>query len=96
MEKDWRLTNQERYLMDAHLVRADFVPSAENDHEHCVFCWEKFGKYWRHTGYRTAAGREFRSHGRTRVSYDWICDQCFRDFQERFHWVVEDGRREKH
>ena len=92
MEKDWRLTNQEKYLTGRHLIRTDFVPDGDNDHAHCAFCWEKFGEYWQHTGYRTAAGRRIRYRGRIVVQYDWICEKCFRDFQERFRWAVVTDR----
>jgi len=40
---DWRLTNQERYLKGATLVRRSYAPArAENDHDHCQFCFAKF------------------------------------------------------
>ena len=77
MEKDWRLTNQEKYLKDKRLIRAAFVPTPQWDHEHCAFCWEKFGEYWQHTGYCTLD------------RYYWICDQCFHDIQADCHWVVD-------
>ena len=92
MEKDWRLLNGlDRHLMGRHLIRMDFVPTEDNDHAHCALCWEKFGEVWQHTGYRTAEGRHIRFHRHIVVQYDWICDQCFHDFQADFHWIVEAG-----
>jgi predicted Fe-S protein YdhL (DUF1289 family) len=29
----------------------------------------------------------------TQDEYHWICDQCFKDFKERFHWTVENQSR---
>jgi hypothetical protein len=82
-DSDWRLRNQEDYLMGASLVRRPFRRYAKNpdwDHDHCSFCWAKFmvedhpGVL--HEGYSTLD------------DYHWICEQCFRDFQERFQWQV--------
>lgn len=82
-EKDWRLTSQEKYLMGVSLVHRRYEPAAGNDHDHCVFCWAKFMVKYSpevlHEGYATSN----RSH--------WICDRCFRDFRERFHWQVSAG-----
>ena len=39
---DWRLQNQQRYLMRAHLVYREYEPTPGNDHDHCEFCWAKF------------------------------------------------------
>jgi len=85
--KDWRLTNQESYLLGVTLVHRDYEPNdpgnagPDNDHDHCEFCWAKFmrsgGPDTLTKGYATLDG------------YRWICDSCFRDFEQRFHWVVE-------
>lgn len=43
-------------------------------HEHCEFCWEKAMTDINCTFYCTEdLGR-------------WICEECFRDFREMFHW----------
>jgi hypothetical protein len=79
-EKDWRLRGQEKYLTGVCLVHRRYQPVADNDHDHCAFCWAKFMVANRpdllHEGYATADS----SH--------WICDRCFDDFRERFHWQV--------
>lgn len=80
MEKDWRLTNQMNYLYKATLKKAAFVPSETNDHEHCVFCFDKFGEE-----------EEFLKSGYcTLDEYHWICPTCFRDFQKQFAWDLKD------
>lgn len=46
-------------------------------HEHCEFCWE--------TAY-TSKPCAFYC---TEDMYYWICETCFRDFYEQFHWQVQ-------
>ena len=79
-DNDWRLTNQETYLSGASLVHRPYQPVAGNDHDHCAFCWAKFmiEDYpdVLHEGYSTLH------------SDHWICDPCFHDFSDRFHWRV--------
>lgn len=75
MQKDWRLNNQMNYLHRATLKKADFIATTNNDHEHCEFCWDKFGESegLQKTGY-----------------YRWICNECFQDFREQFEWKLAD------
>lgn len=78
--KDWRIVNQEKYLSDVTLVKAKFARlDDENDHTHCAFCWEKFSERPGdlHIGYATLDG------------YYWICECCFDDFEEQFHWTIQ-------
>lgn len=82
---DWRLTDQEEYLMGAKLYYLKFSPySAEWNHEHCEFCWATFSLHEddEHEGYCTTPdnGRDAR----------WICRNCFHDFKEHFSWEVCD------
>jgi len=80
---DWRPTGQERYLKGARLERLRFSRAETGrDHDHCEFCWAKFGRGGRDeetldVGYCTG--------DRTR----WICPRCFEDFQDRFGWTTE-------
>jgi hypothetical protein len=79
---DWRLQGQERFLYGVTLHRANWVACRAGwDHDHCEFCWAKFG------------GEELPdvlSVGYTTTdSYRWICEQCFEDFRERLKWRVE-------
>ncbi len=81
MQNDWRLTNQRNYLYRAALKKADFKAVPHNDHEHCEFCFEKFGleEGCLKSGYCSLDG------------YRWICGDCFRDFREQFEWSLEDA-----
>jgi hypothetical protein len=41
---DWRLQGQERYLADRELEWSQWTAKREEwDHDHCEFCWAKFG-----------------------------------------------------
>lgn len=80
MSEDWRLfKQQEKYLLGVKLIKQPYCPKdAQNDHDHCEFCMEKFGfnSDDLHFGYSTI-DRNI-----------WICEQCYEDFKERFHWEV--------
>lgn len=78
MGKDWRLVNQEKYLMKAHFVYTTFEPRGVHDHVHCAFCWEKIGVDGIREGYCTDDG------------WHWVCPQCFQDFKDQFQWVLDD------
>ena len=82
MDKDWRLTNQMNYLHHAILQRASFDKDSTDDHQHCEFCFDKFGNETGllKTGYCTLD------------KYRWICDDCFLDFQKQFGWQVVNNR----
>lgn len=79
---DWRLHGQERYLRGARLQRARYcTPSAEWDHDHCEFCNRKFSE--------KAQGDDIARAGwRSEDEYRWVCDGCFSDFRQPFHFVA--------
>lgn len=78
MQNDWRITNQINYLFRAKLKKVQFTKTSHSDHEHCEFCWDKFGaeEGMLHSGYCTLD------------EYRWICEQCFQDFKDQFEWQV--------
>ncbi len=76
---DWRIQGQENYLKDCNLVFKKFYKFSDTwDHEHCEFCWSKFSEFKDdlHQGYCTLDGKY------------WICEGCFKDFKDMFHWNV--------
>ena len=80
---DWRLTGQERYLVNAVLHWAEWhKPRPEWDHDHCEFCFAKFMEEScpeaLHAGYTTPD------------NYRWICPTCFEDFREQFGWELKE------
>lgn len=95
MEDDWRLNGQEEYLLGKTLRKVtvdsfpDYDVKAHKDrwdrmvkyegHLHCSFCWGKFSPKETdlHSGYYTSE-----SHGQ------FVCEECFEDFKESFHWKV--------
>ena len=77
---DWSLCGQEGYLAGVTLTYQMWKPEdPKNDHDHCEFCWEKFANYdgCLHVGYSTP-DRGY-----------WICEDCFRDFKDRFQWRIK-------
>ena len=46
-------------------------------HEHCALCWEKAVTDKNSTFYCTI---DFKY---------WICEECFDDFKDRFHWNIK-------
>lgn len=77
MQDDPRLLPRHEQLADVTLVHQPWKPAnPQNDHDHCEFCWNKFANYdgCLHHGYSTE-DREY-----------WICEDCFMDFKDRFHW----------
>jgi hypothetical protein len=83
-DSDWRLQGQERYLKGATLVQREYRAYPSNpkwDHDHCEFCMAKFGE-----GDLSGAIQAGYS---TTDEYRWICDDCFRDFRDRFDWTID-------
>lgn len=76
---DWRLFNQDQYLMKKDLKRSVFKSTENRDHVHCEFCWEKFSEQEGdlREGYLTTDERY------------WICDRCYSDFKDVFKWEIQ-------
>ena len=80
MQNDWRLLNQQEYLMNAKLKKMQYTkPSEKWDHDHCAFCWDKFSENDEdlQQGYCTPDQKY------------WVCEECFNDFKEMFGFKVE-------
>lgn len=79
---DWRLQGQEKYLQGALLFRQAYRRFREDwDHDHCEFCGQKFSE----------RSGDLNVGYATRDCYRWICEDCFRDFRERFQWTASEG-----
>lgn len=80
---DWRITNQDRYLLDATLTWKTWSPRSDNpswDHDHCEFCWQKISNL---------ADPDFVPAGFCATDrHCWVCRQCYDDFKGRFRWIV--------
>ncbi len=73
---DWRLMNQEAYLKNKRLYHINYNKKEEHDHDHCAFCMQKF------------YSENQRAYCTTDYYY-WICEACFEDFKEIFHWKID-------
>ena len=72
--EDWRLLGNFKDITGNKFKKTKFKSTEKNDHEHCEFCWEKALTDKACTFYCTED-----------MSY-WICEDCFRDFQNKFNW----------
>jgi hypothetical protein len=99
---DWRRTGQEEYLSGARLTWKRYQAlSAQWEHEHCTFCWQKFldANYSeRHRQWLEERPDEVEPAAYTNIAGQeapagkwWICKRCYSDFAEEFEWVVVDG-----
>ncbi len=87
---DWRLVagpvqGNEEKLKNILLYHIPFRPLSEQwDHEHCVFCWEKFARLdgCLQEGYCTSP--------QNNRSAFWICPACYEDFKAMFGWTVRE------
>ena len=74
MNNDWRIRDQINYLNKEKIKKCIFTKKSNWDHEHCEFCWEKI-----------LSGMEGFC---TKDEKYWICQTCFNDFKDYFHWVL--------
>jgi hypothetical protein len=96
---DWRRRGQEAYLRGARLTYKRYqARSAQWEHEHCEFCWQKFVDAEHSAEHRRALERgsgEAEPAGYTNLGADgvpagkwWICARCHDDFAEELGWIV--------
>lgn len=77
---DWRRHGQEAFLAGRPLFRRTYTPAVDGrDHDHCEFCRQQFAveEGFLHQGYVTQNG------------YHWVCENCFNDFKDEYHWEAE-------
>ncbi len=69
------------YMHCVGLKKVNYKATETNDHQHCAFCMGKFGESddWMRSGYCPLNG------------YHWVCEACFRDFQEQFAWSLTEN-----
>lgn len=84
IESDWRLEAYNGYLDGATFTLEKFVSTKTNNHEHCMFCWQKITdlniKDCETEGYRTM----YKETGQTK----WVCKACFNEFKNKFSFKV--------
>lgn len=71
-KNDWRIRNQEEYLMNKTLYLHNFCKQSPMwDHEHCEFCFEKIME------------NSNKAYSTLDDCY-WICKACYEDFKQDF------------
>lgn len=74
---DWRLTDQEKYLLNVKLkeVSCEDLKLKDNAwHDHCAFRWEAITNKYSKNVYAT-------------LDEHWIiCKTCYNDFKDKFKW----------
>src|ERR687897_1942023 len=81
-DDDWRIQALEERHAYLHGQRLTWIAWSSDDpacdHDHCEFCWQKFGPF------EDAVGAGW-------VTDDdevWICAACANDFRDRFGWTL--------
>ena len=97
-DDDWRLTAQEKYLLEVELLRKPYrARGASWEHDHCSFCWATFMDPNFSDEHREAIANDpevlIEGYATTAThpmgaDYYWICPTCFEDFVGRFKWRV--------
>ena len=66
----------QHFMRHAVLVRREFTPTDDNDHEHCIMCGAKFAAppEGLTIGYATPDGMY------------WVCDECFDEYGTEYDW----------
>ena len=67
--------------MEGNIVYVDYdLSSWKHDEEDLEFCWATFSEQ----------GEDLHDGFCTLDKKNWICEQCFQDFKEMFHFTVAD------
>lgn len=81
---NWKLNGQEEYLTNAVFRFARWkLTDPDWTHDHCEFCWATFSEY----GGEDLAEGYVMDYGNRDV---WVCPECFAEFQESFHFTLEE------
>lgn len=78
--KDWRRDSEELELVNKVLLKKFYKNGFQKmEREHCELCCSVFG-----------SGKFDFSEGYcTENYYFWICDRCYEEQNELFHWKVK-------
>lgn len=79
--EDYRIQGQEGYLLNKHLQHRKFDRKlCVEDFDQCEFCWSCFDE---------DKSCPLNAYFEPMVKV-WICEDCFNDFKEHFHWTVDE------
>lgn len=85
VKNDWRLDTYDGYLNGATFALKKFVSTKNNDHEHCVFCWQKITDLTIEDCDMEGYCAMYESTRQTQ----WICKDCFNEFKNLFNFNVK-------
>lgn len=92
-KEDWRYINGER-LKGKEFIFKEYKPiNDDNDHDHCSFCWAKFSLTINDAlkkGYQTIL-EPITWEGKKRNRDEWVCSDCFKDFQDLLDLKIKDS-----
>ncbi len=79
--RDWRLGFQGEALRGETFARKVWSQTRPDwDHDHCAFCWAKFGP--------DSMPDVLREGFATSDDFDWVCPTCFDDFKDELQLKV--------
>ena len=82
---DWRLDGYDGYLNEATFALEKFLTVDNNDHEHCVFCWQKITDLNIEGSDKEGYCTKCEETGQTQ----WVCKDCFNEFKNLFNFKVK-------
>ena len=86
MNKDWRLLNYDERLDGSIFELKSFEKIGNNDHEHCILCWKRI------TDIKIDTEDDCEGYccfNQNTQQENWICKDCFNEFQNHFGWKVK-------
>ena len=86
MNEDWRLLNYDSNLNNSIFEFRKFETVGSNDHEHCVLCWKKITDLKLQDEHDEMGYCCYNLHTQ---QTNWICQDCFNEFQKVFGWLVK-------
>ncbi|MDE7181874.1 MAG: hypothetical protein K2O41_02420 [Clostridia bacterium] len=83
--QDWRIETYRGHLNGETFSLKDFVSTATNNHEHCVFCWRKITDL----NIEECDREGYCAFNSKTGQANWVCKGCFNDFKEQFNFKLK-------
>ena len=83
MAKD-EITAHKKYMefmIGKELIKGEFHKTPQNDHEHCIFCWQKIND--QNNKAYCIKERDL-----------WVCKDCFQEYGDEYNWHVNQDENE--
>lgn len=76
----WCVEEADNNMRNHVLLKVKFSDRlTETEHEYCEFCMARFGN----------VNKDFKEGYRTQNYYYWVCEDCFDEYKEEYHWTVK-------